>query len=503
MNESFWIEETSKTNYQSVKNDFYIDTLIIGGGICGLSTAYYLSKTCSDFCLVEAHLIAHGASGRSSGKITSQHGAIYHDLIKHQGIAKTALYYQSHEEALQSITSIIKENQIDCDFKILDSVLYADKETSIPALQAEYQACLDLAIPCTYLNKCDTPFPNYGGIIFHNQAQFQPVKYLQGLGEIINKKATIYENSSVSKILKEDNYYLVTINSYLIKTNRIIFATQFPFIDEGNFFFTRVYPESSFILSALTKKTLSQQYINIEEKVHSYRSYQDHLFVGGLNKKVGKFDKAELTKFKQHTLQTLQLDQDIHLWYSQDMMSFDSIALIGKLNKNDDSMLLATGFSKWGNTTGTIAGKILCAYLNNETSPYQELYDPHRLSNLFSFAFIKENSLVLYDYLKSKLTKTSEEWPAMKEAKVIVIDSHKYGAYQDETRLYLVDITCPHLGCTLSFQSESKLWCCPCHGSCFHVDGSIAKGPANAKLNFYGEGLNKIDPHIFKESTNK
>ncbi|MEG2245287.1 MAG: Rieske 2Fe-2S domain-containing protein, partial [Erysipelotrichaceae bacterium] len=63
--------------------------------------------------------------------------------------------------------------------------------------------------------------------------------------------------------------------------------------------------------------------------------------------------------------------------------------------------------------------------------------------------------------------------------------------------------TCPHLGCTLSFQSESKLWCCPCHGSCFHVDGSIAKGPANAKLNFYGEGLNKIDPHIFKESTNK
>ncbi|MEG1638786.1 MAG: FAD-dependent oxidoreductase [Erysipelotrichaceae bacterium] len=499
MNESLWIKDVNLTNYPKVEETFFIDTLIIGGGICGLTTAYLLSQTTQDCCLVEASYIGHGASGRSNGKITSQHGAIYDTLIKQKGMRLAKTYYQANEEGLALIAAIIKEHKIDCDFKIIDSVLYAKEETSISKLQDEYKACIELNIPCTYLNQCDTPFPYHGGIIFFNQAQFHPMKYLQGLAKIINKKIKIYENSSVTNILKEEDHYLVEINHLQIKTNRIVFATQFPFIDYGNFYFTKVYPESSFILSSKWKNELKQQFINIEDHVHSYRSYKDNILVGGLNKKVGKFNETELTQFKQQTKNDFNLTDDYHLWYSQDMMAFDAIALVGKLNKDNDQLLLATGFSKWGNTTGSIAAKLLCAYLNKQTSPYQELFDPHRLSNLFSTSAIKENSIVLYDYLKSKLSTANQDFPAMNEGKIVEIDGHKYGAYQDETRLYLVDISCPHLGCTLSFESETKLWCCPCHGSSFNVDGSIVKGPANAKLNYYGEGKNKIDPHLFKK----
>ena len=36
---------------------------------------------------------------------------------------------------------------------------------------------------------------------------------------------------------------------------------------------------------------------------------------------------------------------------------------------------------------------------------------------------------------------------------------------------------CPHLGCTIS-RVSGNLLVCPCHGSTFHLDGSVVTGPA-------------------------
>jgi quinol---cytochrome c reductase iron-sulfur subunit, bacillus type len=36
---------------------------------------------------------------------------------------------------------------------------------------------------------------------------------------------------------------------------------------------------------------------------------------------------------------------------------------------------------------------------------------------------------------------------------------------------------CPHLGCTVPWNKEKKLFICPCHGGTFSVDGSRVSGP--------------------------
>jgi nitrite reductase/ring-hydroxylating ferredoxin subunit len=40
---------------------------------------------------------------------------------------------------------------------------------------------------------------------------------------------------------------------------------------------------------------------------------------------------------------------------------------------------------------------------------------------------------------------------------------------------------CPHLGCTIS-RVSGNLLVCPCHGSTFHLDGSVVTGPAPRPL---------------------
>ena len=37
---------------------------------------------------------------------------------------------------------------------------------------------------------------------------------------------------------------------------------------------------------------------------------------------------------------------------------------------------------------------------------------------------------------------------------------------------------CSHLGCSIAFNKDAKTFDCPCHGSRFHVDGTVLHGPA-------------------------
>lgn len=43
-------------------------------------------------------------------------------------------------------------------------------------------------------------------------------------------------------------------------------------------------------------------------------------------------------------------------------------------------------------------------------------------------------------------------------------------------------VNCSHLGCSVALNKDAKRFECPCHGSQFHLDGTVLKGPATAPL---------------------
>ena len=68
--------------FPRLEGDLRTDVLIVGGGLAGLLCAWNMTRAGIDCTLIEEHSIMHGVSGRTTAKITSQHGLVYGKLLK-------------------------------------------------------------------------------------------------------------------------------------------------------------------------------------------------------------------------------------------------------------------------------------------------------------------------------------------------------------------------------------------------------------------------------------
>lgn len=54
---------------------------------------------------------------------------------------------------------------------------------------------------------------------------------------------------------------------------------------------------------------------------------------------------------------------------------------------------------------------------------------------------------------------------------------------KDQTgKVNVFAINCSHLGCPIGLNTKAKTFDCPCHGSRFHLDGTVLRGPAPVPL---------------------
>src|SRR3712207_5275506 len=76
---SFWLE-TARPDYGRLDGDRSFDVAVLGGGLCGITTALLLKRDGARVCVVEAGRVGGGATGYTTAKITSLHSQIYAQL---------------------------------------------------------------------------------------------------------------------------------------------------------------------------------------------------------------------------------------------------------------------------------------------------------------------------------------------------------------------------------------------------------------------------------------
>lgn len=141
---SLWLNKKTKDNFPKLEKNLETDVCIIGGGIFGISTAYYLSQNGYNVVILERDRIANKVTGHTTAKITSQHGLIYHYLLNQYGKEFARKYYLANQKSIQQIEKIITQNQIECDFERQNSCVYTINQSEMEKIDEELQALKEL-----------------------------------------------------------------------------------------------------------------------------------------------------------------------------------------------------------------------------------------------------------------------------------------------------------------------------------------------------------------------
>jgi glycine/D-amino acid oxidase-like deaminating enzyme len=113
-----WLEETEKlgikSNYAKLNTDISTDVLVIGGGIAGISTAYFLLTTTNKrIILVEGNKIVSGATGNNAGYVGGGfEEKSLKDLIKEFGEKAAVKGYKDLEDVWGLIDEMAQKANI-------------------------------------------------------------------------------------------------------------------------------------------------------------------------------------------------------------------------------------------------------------------------------------------------------------------------------------------------------------------------------------------------------
>ncbi len=475
--ESIWSDNCKFTNKDILTEDIKVDIAIIGAGMAGMLIAFMLKQNNLNPVIIEANKIASGQTKNTTAKITSQHNLIYDKLIKNFGIEKALQYAKANENAIKKYKEIIEKNNIDCDFEQLPAYVYSLSETQ--NIEAELKATTSLNINSELTNKTTLPFEIKSAIKFNNQAQFNPLKFIQE----ISKNITIYENT-MAKSVDIDNSTIIT-NRGNIKADVIIVATHFPFINTPGYYFMRMYQSRSYVIALENAQKLDGMYIN-ENGDYSFRNYKDLLLFGGAGHRTGKHEPEKCynilrTAYKDFYPQAMER----YTWSAQDCITLDGIPYIGHYSTSTPNMYVATGFNKWGMTNSMVSAMIISDLILKNNSEY-DIFSPERFNLKASTKTLVEDTVQTISGMilkKFKIPKEDIEHIQRGNGGIVNYEGHKIGVYRNENdEIFSVNTICPHLGCQLEWNIDELSWDCPCHGSRFDYKGNIINNPSIKNL---------------------
>ncbi|MGZ5280548.1 MAG: NAD(P)/FAD-dependent oxidoreductase, partial [Pseudobdellovibrionaceae bacterium] len=107
MSTSYWLDRS----FQTTKQNF--DVVIVGAGITGLSTAYWLEKEDPSLkvAIVEKHRVAFGASGRNAGFVTCGSVEHFNRMISKHGLNQALEIWKFSETNLMLLEQEIIQGQ--------------------------------------------------------------------------------------------------------------------------------------------------------------------------------------------------------------------------------------------------------------------------------------------------------------------------------------------------------------------------------------------------------
>ncbi len=493
---SVWTDTAQIPLRPKLTRDVKANVCIVGAGIAGMTTAYLLARAGKSVVLLDDGPIGGGMTGRTTAHLVTALDDRYFELEQLHGRKGARLAAESHRTSIDQVESIVKDEKIDCEFERLDGYLFEPPDDLKDILERELKAAHRAGLSDLEIVE-RAPISSYDtgkALLFPRQAQFHPLRYLEGLALAIEREGgQIYNQTHARKIEGGNPARIETSTESIVSADAVVVATNTP-VNDLFAIHTKQAAYLTYVIGALVRRGEVERalfwdtphpyhYIRLESLNDDY----DLLISGGEDHKSGQKDDANVrfAALERWTLTRFPIKSVEYRWSGEVMEPIDGLAFIGRNPMDHDNVFIATGDSGNGMTHGTIAGMLISDLILGKENEWATLYDPSRKTLRALGKFAKENINVAAqytDFVTPVEVDSSEEIPPG-SGKIIRRGLKKIAAYKDDAgEVHELLAVCRHLGCIVDWNSLEKTWDCPCHGSRYDALGRVIMGPANKDL---------------------
>jgi len=241
-----------------LSHDIETDVTIVGAGIAGISTAFYILKnTDARVAIIEKGKLASGATGHNAGQVVSYFERSFADMVQEYGIEKTAYAWKAVENAWTQLDEMYTTAKLDIPFSrfighdgfiSLDQILHYLEDNRLRreagmkieniriAVEAnlvipeKYKSLYDLRPQKEILAILETENTEFIASFSYQKGVVNSALFCQEVMAYLLKqyphRLSLYEHTQINKVVLKHDHALLDAIEHTIDTQKVILCTN-------------------------------------------------------------------------------------------------------------------------------------------------------------------------------------------------------------------------------------------------------------------------------------
>jgi glycine/D-amino acid oxidase-like deaminating enzyme len=367
---SLWLEGVQRS-YPPLESDATADFAIVGGGIAGIATAYFLAKSGARPIVLEARGVAEAASGRNAGFLLAGVAENFVAASRRYGAPNALRIWKLTKRTQSLVRSLVAEHGIECELRWngSDQIPGDDDEWHEVAESARQLAAQGVTVSVDATARCAT---------YADDGELHPVKWVRGLAAAaVSAGVRIHEDTRVARVADGT----VTTARATVRAGAVILCTN---AYTAHLASTRVRPVRGQMLATAPTGPV------IPRPAYARRGYQywrqradGRVLVGGwrdtaVDDEVGEEERT--TARIQSQLEGFLASRGItaavtHRWAGTMGFSHDALPYVGHTGPR---LFVCGGFTGHGMAFGPVCAEIVATLARGGSHQDADLFDPAR-----------------------------------------------------------------------------------------------------------------------------
>lgn len=393
MTRSLWLDEPSEPR-EPLRGDLEIPVAVVGGGITGISTAYWLGVEGIPCAVLERETVACGATGRNAGFVLEGTHPDYLTLIERFGRAEARAIWAFTAENREGLVRVCAEEGIDAEIDPCGSVWAAASLRELGVLYGEAERLAEDGYPLRILDAeavralLGGRGAFLGGVLNPRDLGIHPVRLTRGLARAGERRgARIFEGTPVVGLERVGSSWEVHTPRGRVRADRVVLALDaYTGLLDARWGAVIRAVRGQVLATAPDRRRFGHLFYANEGFEYWRQTPTGRVVLGGLRRlaldeEVGTEDRLHprIQEALEGYLRDLGVSAPVtHRWSGAIGISADHLPLIGPV-PDEDGLYLAAGYTGQGLGFAFHAGRLIAQLISGRDTDAPHALFPRRL----------------------------------------------------------------------------------------------------------------------------